>query len=104
MPTRFLLRKKATLHGWQLQRSGAGEMTFQDKPAAYEGYVVTAPGGEQADVNVVRLEDDVAAERYAADIGAKPMRAVDGKYVLYMPDEHPSTFTRTVFEVFRRPP
>lgn len=78
-------------------------MKFQGKDASYEGYVVTGPNNAQASVNVVRLEDDVAAERYSADISTKPMREVNDKYVLYLPEEKPTPFAKTVFDVFRRP-
>ena len=105
MNTRFLLRKKCQAHGWVLHRAAEGQgKTPRSGTYTYEGYgVASTKTGDMAMIVVVRLQDEVAAELYAADMSADPLRVRDDKYVLYVPKDDPSAFEREVFEVLRRP-
>jgi hypothetical protein len=106
MDTRFFIRKKCEARGWGLARSGTGEANQGGKIGRFvwEGYGVVVPNEPPVSLAVVRLEDDVAAELYAADMSSGPLRARDGKYVLYLlTADQPNAFEKVVFEALRRP-
>ena len=102
MPSVFLIRRKAVGRGWSVARVQSGDFEEGGGDCHYETYEVKAPAGAVAYFTVVRLPDEEAAERYAARMSDKPLKAFRERFVLYQQAERITPFAREAFDTFTR--